>query len=67
MPGRPLGLGKIHQKGKVLLGGLRFWFGVLLKGTMTFGTQWEKLMGNCLRSDAEAMFMHYVNSGGGLK
>lgn len=32
---------------------------------MTFGTRWEKLMGKCLRADAEAMFMHYVNTGGG--
>lgn len=36
----------------------------LCLGTMTFGTRWEKLMGQCQREEAEAMFNRYVSEGG---
>lgn len=31
---------------------------------MTFGTRWEKLMGKCKKEEAEAIFRHYLDSGG---
>lgn len=31
---------------------------------MTFGTEWEQVMGTCAREAAEALFMRYVNAGG---
>eukprot|EP00803_Ostreobium_quekettii_P001440 evm.model.scf_2809.2 EVM.evm.TU.scf_2809.2 scf_2809:10118-15886(-) len=36
----------------------------LCLGTMTFGTKWERLMGECSREAAENMFNTYVDEGG---